>query len=36
VDQGKKEDAKKAFQDALAVFPDFELAKSNLTELNKP
>ena len=32
---GNKEEAKKAFEDALTISPDFEQAKTNLAELNK-
>lgn len=36
MEQGKKAEAKLAFQEALKMFPDFVLAKNNLTELSKP
>ncbi len=32
---GNKDIAKQAFEDALSISPDFQLAKSNLEELNK-
>jgi len=33
--QGNKDMAKKAYEDALVISPDFELAKTNLSKLNK-
>ncbi|SIS88333.1 Tetratricopeptide repeat-containing protein [Belliella pelovolcani] len=34
VEQGSKEDARKAYQEALALEPDFKLAKDGLNDLN--
>lgn len=36
MDQGKRDEAKKAIEEALAIFPEFELAKNNLNEVLKP
>lgn len=35
LEMGKKEEAKKAFEQALSLAPDFELAKNNLTVLSE-
>ena len=35
LDQGRKDEAKAAFEKAVATFPDFLLAKNNLLELKK-
>ena len=36
LEQGRKADAAKAFEEALKLFPDFVLAKNNLKEAQKP